>query len=105
MKAPAWSAEDPDPSTSGVAPWRILNLGAGRRVELMRYIRVLEEKLGRKAVLNLMPVQDGEMVRTEADVTETRAALHYAPSTPVEVGVGRFVDWYLDFYGEGRPAG
>lgn len=102
---PAWSAEDPDPSTSGVAPWRILNLGAGRRVELMRYIRVLEEKLGRKAVLNLMPVQDGEMVRTEADVTETRAALHYAPSTPVEVGVGRFVDWYLDFYGEGRPAG
>ena len=98
-KDPSWRAEAPDPSTSGVAPWRILNLGAGRRIELMRYIRVLEAKLGRKAVLNLMPVQDGEMVRTEADVTETRAALNYAPSTPVEIGVGRFVDWYLDFYG------
>ena len=46
-----------------------------------------------------MPAQDGEMIRTEADITETRAALAYAPVTPIDVGVGRFVDWYSDFYG------
>jgi UDP-glucuronate 4-epimerase len=96
---PDWSPRAPNPATSGVAPWRILNLGAGRREQLMRYIRVLEEKLGRKAELNFMPIQDGDVHRTEADVTATRTALGYAPSTPIEVGVGRFVDWYADFYG------
>jgi len=97
---PAWDPQAPDPATSGVAPWRILNLGAARRVELMRYIEVLEEKLGRKAKLNLLPMQAGDVARTEADVEETRATLDYAPKTTVEVGVGRFVDWYLDYYGK-----
>jgi len=96
---PQWRADSPNPSTSGVAPWRVLNLGAGRREPLMRYIAVLEDALGVKATLNLMPIQDGDVSRTEADVTETRAALGYAPSTPIEIGVGRFVDWYRDFYG------
>ncbi|MFN4041329.1 MAG: NAD-dependent epimerase/dehydratase family protein [Brevundimonas sp.] len=95
---PGWDATRPDPSTSGVAPWRILNLGAGRRTPLMRYIELIEQAAGRKAVLNLMPYQDGDLVSTEADVTETRSALDYAPETPVEVGVGRFVDWYRDYY-------
>jgi len=67
-------------------------------VELMRYIEVLEEKLGKKAILNLMPMQPGDVARTEADVEETRAALDYAPSTPIEVGIGAFVDWYRDYY-------
>lgn len=97
---PAWDATAPDPSTSGVAPWRILNLGAGQPVPLMRYIEVLEEKLGRKAKLNLMPMQEGDVVNTEADVSATLAAIGYAPSTPVEEGVGRFVDWYCNFYRE-----
>ncbi len=96
---PAWDPLKPDPASSGVAPWRVLNLGASRRVELMRYIEVLEEKLGRKAELNLMPMQPGDVARTEADVEETKLQLDYAPSTPIEVGVGRFVDWYLDYYG------
>ncbi len=96
---PAWRAEAPGQATSGVAPWRILNLGAGRREALSRYIAVLEEAIGKKAILNVLPTQEGEMLRTEADVTETRAALGYAPSTPIEVGVKRFVDWYRDFYG------
>jgi len=96
---PGWDPQTPDPATSGVAPWRILNLGNNQRVELMRYIEVLEEKLGRKAELNLMPMQPGDVARTEADVEETRRQLDYAPSTPIEVGVGRFVDWYLDYYG------
>lgn len=95
---PDWRAETPSPATSGVAPWRILNLGAGRREPLARYIELLEQILARKAVLNVMPTQDGEMVRTEADVAETRTALDYAPSVPIEVGVKRFVDWYRNFY-------
>ena len=95
---PDWKAEAPSPATSGVAPWRVLNLGAGRREPLSRYIEVLEQTLGRKAILNVMPTQDGEMTRTEADIAETRAALGYAPSTPIDIGVKRFVDWYRDFY-------
>src|SRR4051794_2513473 len=85
---PAWDPLKPDPATSGVAPWRVLNLGNSQRVELMRYIQVLEEKLGKKAELNLLPMQPGDVARTEADVAETRAALDYAPSTPIEVGIG-----------------
>jgi len=95
---PDWDPQKPDPATSGVAPWRILNLGNSNRVELMRYIEVLEEKLGKKAELNLMPMQPGDVARTEADVQETKLQLDYAPSTPIEVGVGKFVDWYLDYY-------
>jgi UDP-glucuronate 4-epimerase len=97
---PAWDPERPDPATSCVAPWRILNLGAARRTELMGYIEVLERKLGRKAQLNLLPMQPGDVQRTEADVEATRAALGYAPQTGVEEGVGAFVDWYLDYYGK-----
>lgn len=96
---PAWDPQAPDPATSGVAPWRLLNLGASRKVELMDYIRTLEAKLGRKAELNLMPMQPGDVARTEADVAETTAAIGYAPKTAIEVGVGRFVDWYLEYYG------
>jgi UDP-glucuronate 4-epimerase len=95
---PAWDAAKPDPATSA-APWRILNLGAGRKVELMRYIEVLEEKLGRKATLNLMPMQAGDVAATDADTGETRAVLGYQPKVNVEEGVGRFVDWYRDYYG------
>jgi UDP-glucuronate 4-epimerase len=83
-----------------VAPWRILNLGNSQPVELMRYIQVFEEKLGRKAKLDLMPMQPGDVTNTDADVSDTARVLGYAPKTPVEVGVGRFVDWYLDFYGK-----
>jgi UDP-glucuronate 4-epimerase len=97
---PAWDTQQPDPATSGVAPWRVLNLGNSQRVELMRYIQVLEEKLGMKAELNLLPMQPGDVARTEADVEETRLALDYTPSTPVEVGIGAFVDWYRDYYGK-----
>jgi UDP-glucuronate 4-epimerase len=94
----AWDPMAPDPATSGVAPWRLLNLGASRRVELMRYIEVLEEKLGRKAQLNLLPMQPGDVVRTEADTRATREALDYHPQTSIEEGVGAFVEWYRDYY-------
>lgn len=96
---PDWDAGRPDPATSGVAPWRLFNLGASRPVELMRYIEVLEAKLGRKASLNLMPMQPGDVVRTEADVSDTTRVLGYRPRVSVEEGVGRFVDWYMSYYG------
>ena len=64
----------------------------------MRYIEVLEAKLGVKAKLNLLPMQPGDVSRTEADTAETQAALDYAPKTPIETGIARFVDWYRDYY-------
>lgn len=94
---PDWDPMQPDPATSGVAPWRILNIGASQPVELMTYISVLEARLGRKAILNMMPMQPGDVVRTSADISDIQA-LGYAPTTNVELGIGRFVDWYLDYY-------
>ncbi len=95
---PAWDAAHPDPATSA-APWRVLNLGASRRVALMRYIEVLEEKLQKRATLNLMPMQPGDVTDTDADTAETAAMLGYAPKVGVEEGVARFVDWYREYYG------
>jgi UDP-glucuronate 4-epimerase len=95
---PAWDAARPDPATSA-APWRVLNLGASRRVALMRYIEVLEEKLQKRATLNLMPMQPGDVTDTDADTGETAAVLGYAPKVGVEEGVARFVDWYREYYG------
>ena len=99
-----WNAAAPDPATSGVAPWRVLNIGAGRPVELLRYIEVLGEHLGRKPVLNMLPMQPGDVVRTDADITDTTAALGYLPTTSVEDGIGKFVDWYCDYHGVSREA-
>ena len=95
---PAWDALAPDPATSGVAPWRILNIGASKPEELMRYIEVLAEKLDREPILNMMPMQPGDVVRTEADVSDTRAAVGYEPTTSIEEGIGRFVDWYRSYH-------
>jgi UDP-glucuronate 4-epimerase len=92
-----WDAIAADPATSS-APWRVLNLGASRMVELMRYIEVLEQKLGCKATLNLLPMQPGDVTRTDADVEETRNVLGYAPKVSIDEGVSRFVDWYREFY-------
>jgi UDP-glucuronate 4-epimerase len=92
-----WSGEAPDPATSK-APYRIYNIGNQRPVELMRYIEVLEECLGRKAEKRLLPMQLGDVPDTWADVEDLVADVGYRPSTPVEEGVRRFVDWYLDYY-------
>lgn len=95
---PDWDATNPDPATSA-APWRVLNLGAGRREELMRYIEVLEQKLQKKALINFLPMQAGDVTATEADTAETRAVLDYTPATSIETGVAHFVDWYREYYG------
>ncbi|HEX6992803.1 MAG TPA: NAD-dependent epimerase [Gammaproteobacteria bacterium] len=94
---PSWNGDAPDPATSA-APYRIYNIGNQRPVELMRYIEVLEECLGRKAEKNLLPLQPGDVPDTWADVEDLVADVGYRPSTPVEVGVRRFVEWYLDYY-------
>ena len=92
-----WNSAAPDPATSK-APYRIYNIGNQRPVELMRYIEVLEECLGRKAEKNLLPLQLGDVPDTWADVEDLVADVGYRPSTPVEVGVRKFVDWYLEYY-------
>ena len=94
----AWSGDAPDPATSA-APYRIYNIGNQQPVELMRYIEVLEECLGRKAEKNLLPLQLGDVPDTWADVEDLVADVGYRPSTPVEVGVRRFVEWYIEYYG------
>ncbi len=95
---PAWTGDAPDPSTSN-APWRIYNIGNNQPVELMRFIRVLEEKLDRKATLNLMPMQPGDVPATEADVDDLIRDVGFKPATAVETGVERFVEWYRGYYG------
>ena len=92
---PAWSGDAPDPASSGVAPYRVYNIGSDRPVELMRYVRLLEDALGRKAEIRLLPMQPGDVVATWADIDDLARDVGYAPATPVEEGVRRFVEWYL----------
>ncbi|MCW8397220.1 NAD-dependent epimerase [Legionella sp. PATHC038] len=92
-----WSGMSPEPGTSA-APWRVYNIGNQSPVLLSRYIEVLEQCLGKKAKMNLLPLQDGDVPDTFADVEALKNDVGYAPSTPVEVGIKRFVEWYLDYY-------
>jgi len=94
---PEWNSERPDPGTSR-APYRLYNIGNQQPVELMRYIEVLEDCLGRKAEKNLLPLQQGDVPDTWADVEDLVTDVGYRPGTPVEQGVRSFVDWYLDYY-------
>jgi UDP-glucuronate 4-epimerase len=94
---PNWSGDHPDPGTSR-APYRLYNIGNNRPIELMRYIELIEQALGRKAEKNLLPLQPGDVPDTYADVDDLARDVGYRPTTPVEVGVKRFVEWYLDFY-------
>ena len=95
---PDWSGDRPDSATS-YAPYRLYNIGNNNTVELRRYIEVLEDCLGKKAERNLLPLQPGDVPDTFANVDDLVRDFDYRPSTPIEVGVQRFVDWYLDYYG------
>jgi len=94
---PDWDPAEPDPGTSR-APYRLYNIGNQQPVELMRYIEVIEECVGRKAEKNLLPLQPGDVPDTWADTDALAADVGYRPSTPIETGVKNFVDWYLEFY-------
>jgi UDP-glucuronate 4-epimerase len=92
-----WNSANPDPGTS-MAPYRIYNIGNQQPVELMRYIEVIEECLGRQAEKNMLPLQPGDVPDTYADASDLARDVDYKPTTSVEVGVRRFIDWYLDYY-------
>jgi UDP-glucuronate 4-epimerase len=87
-----------EPDRSASAPWRIFNIGNSQRVPLMDYIQALEKALGKQAKLDLLPMQDGDVPATEADVTALESDLGYRPKVKVEEGIQRFVDWYLSYY-------
>jgi UDP-glucuronate 4-epimerase len=94
---PAWSGDHPDPATSK-APYRIYNIGSNNPVELLRYISILEDCLGKKAIKNLLPLQMGDVPDTYADVGALIKDVDYQPQTPIETGIANFVAWYKDYY-------
>ena len=95
---PDWDSQHPDPATSA-APWRIFNIGNNQPVQLLHYIEVLEACLGKKATMEMLPLQAGDVPDTWASADDLNAAVGYQPATPVETGVRRFVDWYRQYYG------
>lgn len=94
---PEWDSDNPDPGTS-CAPYRIYNIGNSQPVELSCYIEVIEACLGRKAIRNLLPLQPGDVPDTCADVSALTRDTGYQPSTTVDVGVPRFIEWFVDYY-------
>ena len=95
---PQWSGEAPDPATSR-APWRVYNIGNNCPVEVTEVVGLIEQALGKKAIRDLAPMQPGDLLETRADVSDLAAAVGFAPKTPIDEGVGRFVTWYRDYIG------
>jgi UDP-glucuronate 4-epimerase len=96
---PDWDSDDPDPAT-GKAPYRLYNIGNNAPVELMKYIECVEQYLGKKAQKNLLPLQQGDVPDTFADVDDLVRDVGYKPATPIEEGVRKFVEWYVGYYGK-----
>ncbi|HVF33348.1 MAG TPA: NAD-dependent epimerase [Acidimicrobiales bacterium] len=99
---PAWSSDDPDPARSR-APYRVYNIGNNSPVQLLDYIRAIEDALGMTAELELLPMQPGDVPASAAEISDLMEDVGFAPSTPVTVGVRRFVEWYREYYGPGLP--
>jgi UDP-glucuronate 4-epimerase len=97
---PDWNSDEPDPASSK-DPYRLYNIGNNAPVELMKYIECIENCLGKKAEKNLLPLQQGDVPDTFADVEDLVRDVGYKPATPVEEGVRRFVEWYVGYYGKG----
>ncbi|MBT1701654.1 NAD-dependent epimerase [Fulvivirgaceae bacterium PWU20] len=93
----AWNGFYPDPASS-FAPYKIYNVGNNKPVELGKFIDVIEEKLGKKAIRNLLPLQSGDVLETYADVDELIEEVDFKPSTSIEEGIGKFIEWYLKYY-------
>ena len=98
---PHWDSNAPDPASSS-APFRLYNIGNNQPVQLLRYIEIIEECLGRKAQKNLLPLQLGDVPETYADIDALVKDVGYRPATPIEVGVRKFVDWFCEYYGYKR---
>jgi len=94
---PQWDRESPDPGTS-YAPYRVYNIGGSHPVELMHFIGVLEDALGRQAKKNMLPLQKGDVVATCADAKDLETDTGFRPIVPIEEGIRSFVDWYRSYY-------
>jgi UDP-glucuronate 4-epimerase len=94
---PAWNTDSPDPATS-YCPYRLYNIGNNNKEKLLRYIEVLEDCLGRKAEKNFLPMQPGDVPATYANVDDLVEDFDYNPATTLEYGIGKFVDWYKEYY-------
>lgn len=95
--------DSPSPATSPAAPFRILNLGSEETVELERYIELIEQGLGKKAIKEYLPMQAGDVPVTWADASDLRGLIGWQPTTSVETGVRAFVEWYKEYYGVAQP--
>ncbi len=96
--SPAWSGDNPDPGTS-YAPYRIYNIGNNQPVTLLRFIEVIESALGKTAKKEFMDLQPGDVPATYADIDDLERDVGFKPATPIEAGVGRFIEWYRSYYG------
>lgn len=94
---PKWSSDNPDPGTSN-APWSLYNIGNNKPIELIDYIYALEKSLCKKAKINLLPLQQGDVPNTFADINSLFEKFNYKPSTSLEVGIEKFTKWYMDYY-------
>ena len=92
-----WTGLRPDPATS-LAPYKLFNIGNNQPIELMHFIDVLEEKLKRKAIRNFLPLQSGDVEETFADITDLHNETGFSPSTSIEDGIEKFVNWYREYY-------
>jgi UDP-glucuronate 4-epimerase len=96
-RAPGFDPAKPDPANSS-APWRIYNIGNHKSVELLHFIKAIEQATGKEAKLNLLPMQPGDVEATSADVAGLVRDVGFSPDTPIEVGINRFVAWYKEYY-------
>jgi UDP-glucuronate 4-epimerase len=94
----SWNSLDPDPGTSS-APYRIYNIGNNKPILLNDFLEILQEEIGKKAIVEYLPLQPGDVVATYADIDDIQADVGYEPSTDVRTGLQNFVRWYKDFYG------
>jgi UDP-glucuronate 4-epimerase len=94
---PDWNSANPDPGSSN-APYKIYNIGNNQPVELIRFIETIEDCLGIKAEKNFMPIQPGDVPTTFADVDDLVKDVGFQPSTPIDVGIANFINWYRIFY-------
>lgn len=96
----SWTGKKPDPATS-YAPFKIYNIGNNQPVQLIRFIEILEEKIGKQAVKTYLPMQDGDVPATFADIDDLMRDVGFKPHTKIEDGIAKFVDWYKEYYGLG----
>lgn len=94
---PNWDGDNPDNATS-FAPYKLYNIGNNQPVELLRFIEIIEDRLGKKAIKNFMPIQPGDVPATYADVDELINAVGFKPNTPIEEGISKFIIWYKNYF-------